>query len=345
MINSNKFGVYEGQEVFLYTLSNSAGMEVKIMNYGATITSVSIPGSEGSREELVCGFDSFEAYFSPAYTSNSPYFGGTVGRFASRLKDGKFSLQGKDYQLATNDGPNHLHGGLRGFDKRMWELKEQNSEKNQLTLSLFSPDGEEGFPGNLQVELSFTLGEDNDLSISYAAHTDQDSPISLTNHSYFNLSGFKEDLSNHKVQIATEQYLVPDESNVPVGPLAKSKALGFDLKEGVEMTRVFESLPDGFEHYFIFDQGEGLQTVAEISHPASSRRMVVRSTEPGMLFYTGMYTSDELKRENGDQFGKFRGLCCETHRYPNGPNIPSAPGAITPAGETYRSTTTFTFSF
>ncbi|WP_460539638.1 aldose epimerase family protein [Echinicola sediminis] len=341
MIEKEIFGHYEDQEVWRYTLSNKEGMQVKIMNYGATVTSVSIPDKTGGRVELACGFDSFASYFTEEYTDNAPYFGSTVGRYSSRIKDGKFSINGKQFQLATNDGSNHLHGGIKGFDKRVWEERKVDSENNLLVLSLLSKDGEEGYPGNVKVEVSYQLTDQRELVISYMALPDQDTPLGLTNHTYFNLSGFKEDLRNHLIAIDTASFLVPDVTNVPVGESALVNDLPFDVTSGVSMAKVWQSLPNGFEHYFTFDSSQSPVYRAAISHSSSGRTLKVATTEPGMLFYTGMYTSDKLERENGDRFGKFRAFCCETHPYPNGPNLSEANGAIAPAGETYNSQTIF----
>ncbi|AWW29526.1 galactose mutarotase [Echinicola strongylocentroti] len=340
MITKKKFGQYEGRDVWLYTLENNRGMQVKIMTYGATVTSISIPNEE-NRTELACGFDNFESYFSDEYKANSPYFGSTVGRYASRIKDGAFTLGGKTYQLATNDGSNHLHGGVKGFDKRIWSEKELQSDSNLLVLSLAVEDGEEGYPGNVDVAVHFHLTEEQELAITYKATPDKNTPLGLTNHTYFNLSGFEEDIKGHRIAIQTQDYLVPDVTNVPVGEVASVSGFPFDISNGVPMDEVFRYLPDGFEHYFTFGEPKDLARRAQIAHAPSGRKLTVSTTEPGMLFYTGMYTSDQLARENGDRFGKFRAFCCETHPYPNGPNLENAPGAVTPANTTYTSQTTF----
>lgn len=343
-ITQSPFGTYGIVEITKYVLSNSRGMKVSIINYGATITSITIPDANGNIKEIACGFDSMEGYQSEAYKANAPYFGCTVGRYASRIKDGKFSIDGKDYTTAVNNGSNHLHGGIVGFDKLVWnaELDEQN---NAVSMSLTSPHMDEGYPGNVMVKVTFTLNEENALSIKYNASADATTPLSLTNHTYFNLSGFAETIHNHKVQINATKILEPDETNVPIGNISSVAGAIDDLSGGKLLSTCFAEMETGFEHYYLFDHPLGTLTkVARIDDTAGSLVLDISSTEPGVLFYTGYFTSDELKRENGDQYGRYRGFCFETSRYPNGPNIPESPGSITSPESPYKSETIFTFS-
>ncbi|MBX2875235.1 MAG: galactose mutarotase [Saprospiraceae bacterium] len=341
------FGKLHEEEVSLYVLENKQGLQVKIMNYGATITSISVPDQQGGRVELACGFDTFEEYFSEAYLKNAPYFGCTVGRYASRIKDGKFTINGKNYQVACNDGPNHLHGGVQGFDKRIWTaewIMDQGREGVSMRLS--SPAMEEGYPGHLEVEVFFRLGDNNTLTISYEGTTDEETPLSLTNHTYFNLSGFQDTILRHQAQVSAGHHLKPDETNVPVGALEALDGLAADLRKRKPLQQAIAQMETGFEHYFLFDKGAGeLAEVASFEDPHSGRKLAIATTEPGMLFYTGYFTSDELKRSETERYGRFRGFCCETHRYPNGPNIPGSPGSTLSPGEHYQSTTTYHFSF
>lgn len=339
------FGLCEGNKANLFTLENDHGMVVKISDFGGTITSIKIPNNDGHLEEMVCGFDSFENYFSTEYKANAPYFGGTVGRYASQIKDSKFTLGGKEYQLAKNCGNNNLHGGVLGFDKRMWSTHlVENTNEIKLEMELFSKDMEEGFPGNVSVKVTFTLNNENALQIDYQAKSDKDTPFSITNHTYFNLSGFKTSVENHTVMINSDKRQIWDDSGAATGEIISVAGAIDDLRVGKSVRSVHEAMQDGFEHYYVFDKkGFNLEKVAEINCEETGRKLEVITSEPGMLFYTGKYTSDDLKRESGERFGKYRGFCCETHRYPNGPNIVS-PKSILKAGEVFESTTIFKFS-
>ncbi|RED95244.1 aldose epimerase family protein [Marinoscillum furvescens] len=339
-IKKSYLGEVAGQHIDSYALTNDQGLCVKVMTYGATITSIKLP--DGS--EMVCGFDTLEGYFQKAYLENAPYFGCTVGRYASRIKDGQFELDGNRYTLAVNDGSNHLHGGLQGFDKRVWQAEaSQTDHEVSVSMRLFSPHMEEGYPGNVSVQVTFTLTQDNAIRIRYAATTDQATPLSLTNHSYFNLSGFQRDISGFEVSIHSDTLLVPDDTNVPVGDKRPVSGVE-DLRSGRVLKDAFEELETGFEHFYVLPDEGTLKDVAKVSDPDSGRVLTVLSTEPGVLFYTGYFTSDKLKRESGAQYGKYRAFCLETSRYPNGPNLPEASGAITTPESPYASETVFQFS-
>ncbi|MEM8524104.1 MAG: aldose epimerase family protein [Bacteroidota bacterium] len=340
LTTNNEFGIHQGQRVALYTLENTNGMQVKITNYGATITSISVLHSDGKRKELACGFDTLDGYFGEDYKANAPYFGCTVGRFASRIKDGKFNIDGQEYTLAVNNGSNHLHGGLVGFDKKIWQAA--SNENGSVSMSLTSPHMEEGYPGEVHIKVTFKLTDDNEIVIQYEATTDRTTPLSLTNHTYFNLSGFEQSIENHITQIDAAEFLQPDEDNVPVGEVAKVDGTATDLRENKRLGDCFEQMETGFEHYYTFDKAaDELAKVATFKDSESGRTLEVSTTEPGALFYTGYFTSDKLQRENGDQYGRYRAFCFETSRYPNGPNLEDQGGAITQAGETYQSTTIF----
>lgn len=346
-IHHNKFGNVEGEEVTLYTLENEAGMQLKIMDYGATITSISIPGEAGQRVELACGFDRLEDYFSDAYRSNAPYFGCTIGRYSSRIKDGQFSVNGQIYGVICNDGPNHLHGGLQGFDKRIWTANPIQEEGTLgVEMKLKSDHLEEGYPGNLEVMVLFSLNDHNELTIRYSAVTDQETPLSLTNHTYFNLSGFAQNILGHEAEVWASQHLKPDATNVPVGELEALDGLPADLRGGVLLQDAVAKMETGFEHYFLFDKPLWeLERVASFKDAVSGRTLEISTTEPGMLFYTGYFTSDALRRNETERYGRFRGFCCETHRYPNGPNIPGSPHSLLKPDERYDSTTIYKLSF
>ncbi|MEP2239177.1 MAG: aldose epimerase family protein [Maribacter sp.] len=340
------FGTIETNDVQLVTLSNDNGLEVKISNYGATITSVRIPDKDGKIDEIVCGFDNLSSYFSSTYNANAPYFGGTVGRYCSQIKDSKFSLKGVDYQLNKIVGDNNLHGGKVGFDKKLWSIEKFDKDLASVAMKFKSEHLEEGFPGNVDILVTFTVTDSNELKIDYKATTDQSTPFTITNHSYFNLTGFKDDVLSHTIKIASDKKQVWDETGAATGTNVSVAGKPDDLRKPKVIGDVHNAMKDGFEHYYLFEEkGFELDKVAEIKEDTSGRSLQVYTTEPGMLFYTGKYTSDELKRESGLQFGKYRGLCLETHRYPNGPNIANAPKSILEKGETYQSTTIFKFDW
>lgn len=345
-INKQEFGNHKGQPVHLYTMENDKGTVVKIMNYGATITSIQLSNCDETKTEITCGFDNFQSYFSEAYKANAPYFGCTVGRYSGRIKDGKFSVNGSSYSVTQNNGPNHLHGGIEGFDKKIWEASAVEIEDAVgVTMSLKSTDGEEGYPGNVTATVTFLLNNNNELHIQYEGTTDKATPLSLTNHTYFNLSGFQQNILGHKAIIRSDKYLQPDETNVPDGVAAAVDNSPADLRSATLLQKPIAELGTGFEHYYLFDNPEGeLLKVAMFEDEESGRKLTVHTTEPGMLFYTGYYTSDELQRESGDRYGRFRAFCCETHRYPNGPNICHSPKSITTPEEPFVSITVFTFN-
>lgn len=341
------FGIYDNQEIDVYTLVNNNGVVVKITNYGATVTSLLVPDSKGELENIVCGFDTLDGYFTKEYIENLPYFGSTVGRYCSQIKDAKFTLNGKEYQLEANCGDNNLHGGVVGFDKRVWNAEVVPSSKEpSLKMSLFSKDMEEGFPGDVQVSVQFTLTDNNELKIEYSATPDQDTPLSLTNHTYFNLNAFSSTVENHVAQVLTSKRQVMDETGAGTGKVVDVENTSEDLTLGKQIGDVHQEMGDGFEHFYVFDNTNfQLQKVANIKSDESGRVLTVYSTEPCMLLYTGKYTADTIKRENGEQYGKYRGFCCETHRYQNGPNIENSPQSITKKGEEFKSTTIFKFSW
>ncbi|MCW2121220.1 aldose epimerase family protein [Flavobacterium sp. 7A] len=343
----SNFATHNNQEIDLFTLTNDNGMTVKIMNYGSTITSITVPNQDGTRDELVCGFENFDNYFSKDYAANAPYFGSIVGRYSSQIKDAKFTLNGKQYELAPNCGDNNLHGGVLGFDKKIWTVETSNlKDATGVKMSLISNHLEEGFPGNVVIQVSFSLNNANELSIKYQANPDADTPLSLTNHTYFNLSGFADSIEHHSVQVQAGKKLSMDDTGAATGEIVNLDGQKDDLRTTQTIKDVHIKMNDGFEHYYIFDKNNfELEKVAEINCPANGRKLEISSSEPGMLFYTGKYTSDAIVRETGEQFGKFRAFCCETHRYPNGINMENAPKCITKAGETFESETVFKLSF
>lgn len=346
-ISHEPFGSVDGQNVELYTLENDDGLTVKITTYGGTVTSIVAPDKDGKASDIVCGFDTLDGYFSEEYKANSPYFGCLVGRYAARIKDGRFTVNGTEHQVATNDGPNHLHGGVKAFDKRVWSVvgTDQQPDAVSLTLSLKSEDGDESYPGNLQVQVEYKLTDNGELRIHYTGETDKATPLSLTNHTYFNLNGFEDNILDHCLQLSSDRYLEPDETNVPVGQETSVAGTLCDFNSPQRIGDAFEELPMGFEHYYAFSKpADKLDKVAEVIDPASGRKLEVFSSEPGTLFYTGRYTSDKLQRENGQKFGQFRAFCIETSKFPNGPNIDGAPRSVLQPGQKYDETTIYKLS-
>lgn len=338
-ISREPFGSVDGVDVELFTLRNNQQVTAKITNYGGIVTSLVVPDASGKLQDIVCGFDTLEGYFSDAYKANSPYFGCLVGRYAARIKDARFSVDGASYSVAANDGTNHIHGGIKGFDKCVWEA---TVDGETLRLSLVSPDGDEGYPGRVEVAVEYTLNDANELVISYEATPDKATPLSLTNHTYFNLNGFEHDIIDTEAQIDADRLLSVDETNVQLGDEVVVAGSVWDYREPKPFRAVFEEKAMGFETYYIFNKPVNeMDKVARFYDARSGRSLEVLTTEPSMLMYTGFYTSDELKRESGAAFGQFRAFCCETSRYPNGPNIAGSPGSITQAGETYRQHTVF----
>lgn len=343
------FGEIDGQDVYLFSLMNSNGVTVKITNYGGTITSILVPNTAGDVDEISCGFNALDGYFSDVYMENKPYFGGIVGRYCSLIEDATFQLNGETFNISKNADPHNLHGGTNGFNVKVWDAELDTSKSNQVSLVLTytSAHLEEGFPGDVNVSVTYTLNDSNALTLTYKGNTNKDTPLSLTNHAYFNLNGFKDDIQEHLIAIDASHKMAMNASCIVNGTQVSLDNCLDDLRNTKQIKAVQDAMNDGFEHYYVFDKQltQNPEKVAEVTSELGQRSMEVFTTEPGMLFYTGKYTSDELQREDGLKYGKFRGLCFETQRYPNGPNIEGYNDAILRAGETFNSTTIFKFKW
>ncbi|MFI3269496.1 MAG: aldose epimerase family protein [Rikenellaceae bacterium] len=330
-----------GEEVMKYTLQNAAGMEVHVMDYGATITSILLPNSDGIKDNIVCGFNSVEGYFSEQYLANAPFFGSTVGRYCSTIKDAKY----ENVTLTANCAEHNLHGGTVGFDKRMWSVV--TASQSQITFALVSEDGDQGYPGRVEAEVTMTLTDANVLTFSYKATTTKRTPFTMTNHTYYNLSAFRDTVENHTIQIDSTVVIPLNSEGTFEGAKKCVAGKADDVTVPTIIGDAHKQMGEGFEHYYFY--ACGLQNtprkIGEFAYPAMNRKVEFSTTEHGGLFYTGKYTSDELRRESGEQFGKHRGLCIETHRIPNGPNLTGAPDIMLEAGETFKSETSFKFSF
>ena len=330
-----------GEEVQLYTLTNKNGVIVKITNYGAIVTSIITPDKNGNMGDVALGFDSVEGY-----VPNEPHFGGIIGRYANRIAKGSFTLDGKAYTLATNDEPNHLHGGNIGFDRVIWQAEELPDE-NALKLTYASKDMEEGYPGNLTAVVIYTLTEDNSLKIDYEATTDKATPVNLTNHSYFNLSAGKEkDILNHVVQINADKYTPVDHTLIPTGELSPVKGTAYDFTKPQAVGTRINNL-DGYGYdlnYVINKEGQGLTHAATVYEPKSGRVMEVHTTKPGLQLYTAYHLDGTLTGKNSTTYDRYDGLCLEAQYFPDSPNHPNFPNTVIKPGEKYSETTLYKFT-
>lgn len=337
----------EGKTVELYTLRNTNGMEVDIITYGGRITGLSVPDRDGKFSNVVLGFDTLEQY-----EKENPFFGALVGRYGNRIANAKFSLNGKEYSLAANNGPNNLHGGLKGFDKVVWKVEATDENENAiLKLGYLSTDMEEGFPGNLKTTVTYTLTKDNTLQVAYEATTDQPTVVNLTQHSYFNLSGdFSKTIMDHEVSLEADQLVPVDENLIPTGELMDVAGTPFDFRSPKSIGRDINADNDqinkggGYDHCWVLKgQDTGLRTVAKVYDPETGRVMEVATTEPGVQLYTGNFLDGTLPRPDGGTFGKRSGLCLETQHYPDSPNQPDFPSVTLNPGEKYSTATYFKF--
>jgi aldose 1-epimerase len=338
-----------GEQVDIYTLRNAKGMETRITNYGGIVVSLTAPNRSGELADVVLGFTDLQSYL----TKNDPYFGAIIGRYGNRIGKGRFTLNGFEYKLATNNGENHLHGGIKGFDKVVWTAKEQNTKAGPaVVLTYLSKDGEEGYPGNLQVTVTYTLTDLNELKIDYSATTDKDTVINLTHHSYFNLAGEGNgNILNHDVTINANRFVPTDAGSIPTGELKEVAGTPFDFLEataiGARINDDHQQLKfgKGYDHTWVINGQPGTLRHAATAHePASGRKLEVWTTEPGMQFYTGNFLDGRIPGKAGGIYRIRSGFCFETQHYPDSPNKPSFPTTTLKKGATYTSTTVYKFS-
>lgn len=336
---SEAYGKAGGQDVTQFTLTNHKGMVVKLINYGATITNILTPDSNNRMGDVVLGFSNLEGYLS----KENPFFGCVAGRYANRIAKGKFTLDGKTYQLPINNGPNTLHGGINGFNKKLWQAVPVGDSSVKMTY--VSKDGEEGFPGNLTSEVVYTLSDDNGLTIDYTATTDKATPINLTNHSYFNLSGGADStILSHEMMIEADNFVEVDETLIPTGKIVAVKGTAMDFSTPTAIGTDIEKVSGGYDHTYVLNKGEGgLTLAAKVVHPQSGRVMEVFTTQPGVQFYSGNFLNGSAVGKNGKSYIKHAGFCLETQHFPDSPNHPSFPNTILRPGETYRQTTIYRF--
>jgi aldose 1-epimerase len=347
-ITRSSFGKLEdGKEISLYTLTNAAGTVATITNYGGIIVSIKTKDKNGNLEDIVLGFDSLSSY-----VKNNPFFGAIVGRYGNRIAKGKFKLDNQTYNLAVNNGANHLHGGLKGFDKVVWVGDNYNTPDGAvLKLTYTSKDLEEGYPGNLQTEVTYTLTNDNELKIDYKATTDKKTVVNLTNHSYFNLSGnTKTDILHHTVSIAASKFLPVDKGLIPTGELKDVKGTPFDFTtphvvgERINDKDQQLQIGGGYDHCWVFDDTEKFSPKATVYDSTSGRFMEVFTTQPAVQFYSGNFLSGAVTGKFNTLYTKRFGLCLETEHYPDSPNQPSFPTTVLNPGEVYSSQTVYKFS-
>ena len=326
---------------FVYTLTNSLGFEVSVTNYGGAITSLKTPDRQGVFGDIVLGFETLEEY-----VRNPRYFGALIGRHANRVAGGMFSLNGASYQLPQNNGVNHLHGGFKGFDKRDWTVSEDG---NALHLTYFSRDGEEGYPGNLNAFVDYTL-LDNELRIDYRATTDRETIVNLTNHSYFNLKGAGTIL-DHELTLNADSFTPVSKDLIPNGEIKFVQGTPMDFRSGkaigAEIASGYDQLgfTGGYDHNFVLNDYDGsLKQALRLSEPSTGRIMEVLTTQPGMQFYSGNFLDGTLTGKNGVTYVKYAGLCLEPQHFPDAPNHPNFPSTVLRPGEEYKQTTVYRFS-
>ena len=333
-----------GARADLFVLRNGNGIEARITNFGATVVSIVAPDRHGKLADVVLGFDDLEGY-----AHNRKFFGATVGRCANRIAGGRFILGSSNYTLAANNGPNHLHGGLLGFDRALWNAQDMR-QKDAVSLRYRSADGEEGYPGNLDVEVCFALTRDDALRIDYSAVTDRPTPVNLTNHSFFNL-GDDADIRDHELKLFSDRFTPVDATLIPTGELRAVARTPFDFRTPARIGARIDAddlqleRAGGYDHNFILDARNGrLEVAAEVYHRKSGRAMRVMTTEPGMQFYSGNFLDGSITGKSGRIYTRRSGFCLEAQHFPDSPNQPHFPSTILVPGKTYRQTTIYQFA-
>jgi len=337
----------EGKNIDQYVLKNNKGMTVKIITYGGIITELLVPDRNGRVNDVVLGFDDLKGYLK-----GHPYFGAIVGRVANRIAGGKFKLGDKEYTLAKNNGPNHLHGGIKGFDKVIWNAEPiYRSDGVGVRLSYLSPDGEEGYPGNLSVTVVYLLSNDNELKIEYKATTDRETIINLSNHSYFNLLGAENGLIlDHELFINANYYTPVDDTLIPTGEIKPVEGTPLDFRKPTKIGTRIEQVkvgdnPSGYDHNYVLNGGGvKLDLAAQVYEPTTGRFMEVYTTEPGVQFYSGNFLDGTLTGKKGVVYKKHHGFCLETQHFPDSINHPNFPSVVLKPGQMYTQTTVYKFS-
>ncbi len=341
-ISKDAFGeTPDGVAIDLYTLTNENGLRARIMTYGAIVVSLEVPDRDGDLADITLGYDDLDGYIA-----NSPYFGAIVGRYGNRIAAGLFTLDDKTYQLATNDGANHLHGGVRGYDKVVWSAEPvETDDAVGVKLTYLSPDGEEGYPGNLSCEVTYLLTNDDELKVSYLATTDKATPVNLTHHSYFNLAGCARDILGHELTINADRYTPVDEGLIPTGELAAVAGTPMDFTSPKTIGAEIGQAPGGYDHNYVLNkEGEEMSLAASVYEPDSGRVMEIFTGESGIQFYSGNFLDGTITGKAGIVYARHFGFCLETQHFPDSPNKPDFPTTILRPGETYRHETVHRFS-
>jgi aldose 1-epimerase len=335
------FGYIDEQEIHIYTLTNKTGNSVQITNYGGIITRWEGEDKNGQRSSIIVGFGELGKYIP-----NGPHFGAIIGRYANRIKGASFELNGIRYQLSKNNGNNILHGGWKGFDKKVWTVIEENENNNALVLQYISKDGEEGFPGNLKVTVTYQYTDLDELHIIYTAETDHPTPINLTNHPYFNLTGsVSNNIAEHLVYISAEHYLPVDNTGIPTGEIAKVRGTRFDFMQLKKIGQGIESgATEGYDHNYVLYRTGPNEPSAIVQEHSSGRTLEIFTDQPGIQFYTGNSLDGTMYTDDGLAISRQSALCLETQHYPDAPNQPSFPSTILYPGKPFRSVTTFRLS-
>ena len=326
------------KQIKLFVLTNKNGLCAKITNYGAILTSLTLPLKSGD-QEIVLGFDSLEEYQSEAYLKDYPYFGAIIGRFANRIDQGKVTIDGQEIQLPTNHGQHHLHGGYSGFDKRIWNAKIIDNSK--LQLSLLSEDGDQNFPGNMRIKVTYELNDENELAIYYSAACDKISPINLTSHTYFNFTGGEENILNHELQIDSDQILENNTELIPTGRYLDVNNTDFDFKVQKKISKDIDSVENYDNCFVLKTEGKMLRKVAQVYEEQSNISMEITTDFPGLQLYTGMY----INIVGSNKFGHFSGLALETQAYPDAPNQENFSHGLIHPGEEYKHQTRYKLYF
>jgi len=341
--NEESFGqTSDGRGVNLYTLTNTNGLKARITNYGAILVSLEVPDRNGRLADITLGFDTLEGYLK-----GHPYFGATVGRYANRIGKAKFVLDGVEYKLAANNGENHLHGGIKGFDKVVWKPEDLRADDNEalVKMSYVSEDGEEGYPGNLACTVTYTLTKDDELKMSYEAETDKTTVVNLTNHSYFNLAGEGTgDILRHELRLNADKYTPVDEGLIPTGEIRSVKNSPMDFTLPKSIGSRIKQVGNGYDHNYVLNSGGGaLALAARAYEPTSGRIMEIHTTEPGVQLYTGNFLDGSLIGKAGKAYKKHYAFCLETQHFPDSPNKPNFPSVVLQPGQKYTSVTVHKF--
>ncbi len=341
-IKKQAFGkTKDGKDVDLYKLTNANGLKTEIMTYGGIVRTLDVPDRNGNFADIVLGYDTLGEYIE-----NNPYFGALVGRCGNRIAKGKFTLDGVEYTLATNNGPNHLHGGVKGFDKVVWDAEPMEDKTSiGLKLTYLSKDGEEGYPGNLNCTVIYTLTNDNELKVSYEAETDKATVMNLTHHSYFNLAGHGSgDILGHELMLTADNFTPVDEGLIPTGEIKSVKGTLMDFTKPMPIGARIAQVKGGYDHNYVLNNSDGsLALAASVYEPKSGRVMEIFTTEPAIQFYSGNFL-DGSNKGKGAVYNKHDGFCLETQHFPDSPNKPNFPSVVLRPGEKYTHLTVHKFS-